>query len=274
MAFVEKTENDTNTLITISGHDRDMRELADVMNRQLEKFNESRLKYEHGDLELKEAITNISHDLRTPLTAVYGYLRLLKSESEPKDVREYLSAIENRVRAMKQLTEELFRYTVAVSDTSEPERKEIVVNGVLEECILSYYAVLKEAGIEPVISIPEKKVVRRLNEDALSRIFGNILSNAVKYSDGDLEIMLTKEGDIIFSNYAKELNEVHTARLFDRFYTVNSAGKSTGIGLSVARLLTEEMGGTIRASYADGQLSIKVSFGSELKKGSDDNEKP
>lgn len=267
IAFEEKTEHNTNTLITISGHDRDMRELADAMNEQLQKFNESRLKYEHGDLELKEAVTNISHDLRTPLTAVYGYLRLLKTEDEPEAVREYLSAIENRIRAMKQLTEDLFRYTIAVSDMNELERREVVVNGVLEKCISSYYAVLKEKGIEPAISIPEEKIVRRLNEDVLSRIFGNILSNAVKYSDGDLEITLSEGGDITFSNHAKDLDEVQTARLFDRFYTVHSAGKSTGIGLSIARLLTEEMGGTIMAAYAEGKISIQVSFGIEINTG-------
>lgn len=266
-AFVEKTENYTNTLITISGHDRDMRELADAMNSQLVLFNESRLKFEHGDLELKEAITNISHDLRTPLTAAYGYLRLLKTESDTEAVREYLSAVENRIRAMKQLTEELFRYTVAASDAGEMEKKEAALNGVLEESISSYYAVLKERGIQPVISIPEEKVVRMVNEDALSRIFGNILSNAVKYSDGDLEITLTPAGDVFFSNHAKELDEVSTARLFDRFYTVNSAGKSTGLGLSIARLLTEEMGGVISASYAEERITIQVSFGSKMKTG-------
>lgn len=259
-AFVEKTENDTNTLITISGHDRDMRALAETMNEQLKRLGESRLKYERGDLELKEAITNISHDLRTPLTAVYGYLRLLKTESEPEAVREYLSAVENRVRAMRQLTEELFRYTVAVSDESEPELADVDVNGALEECISSYYAVLKERGIEPVISMPDEKVVRRLNADALSRILGNIMSNAVKYSDGDLDITLTVEGEITFANHAQTLSEVQTARLFDRFYTVDSARRSTGLGLSIARLLTEEMGGTIGAVYLDGRISIKVSF--------------
>lgn len=266
-AFVEKTEKGTNTLITISGHDRDMRELADVMNGQLRIFNESRLKYEQGDLELKEAITNISHDLRTPLTAVYGYLRLLKTESDPEAVRDYLSAVENRIRAMKQLTEDLFRYTIAVSDTREMEREVVDINGVLEECISSCYAVLKEKGIEPVISIPEKKIVGWLNVDALSRIFGNILSNAVKYSDGDLAITLSDKGTITFSNHAKDLDEVRTARLFDRFYTVNSGERSTGIGLSIARLLTEEMGGTIKASYGEGKISIQVSFDIETKTG-------
>ena len=78
-AFIEKTEKDTNTLIHISGHDADMRELAAAMNSQLRAFHQSRQKFEHGDLELKEAITNISHDLRTPLTAIYGYLRLQKT---------------------------------------------------------------------------------------------------------------------------------------------------------------------------------------------------
>ena len=116
-AFSEKIQNDTNTLIQISSHDSDMRELASSLNMQLKYFNQSRHKFEHGDLELKEAITNISHDLRTPLTAIYGYLKLLQKEECSDSGRTYLTAIENRTEAMKQLTEELFQYTLAVSDT-------------------------------------------------------------------------------------------------------------------------------------------------------------
>ena len=259
-AFVEKVNNPTNTLIHISSHDKDMRELASSINAELQVFHESRQRFEHGDLELKEAITNISHDLRTPLTAIYGYLRLLKTEDCPETRQNYLSAIEDRTQALKQLTEELFHYTIAAGDTEELPLEKVTVNGVLESCILSYYAVLTQHNITPQISVTDKKIERTLNENALSRIFGNIINNAVKYSDGDLTVSLTEDGTITFSNHAAGLTEVQVGRLFDRFYTVNTARKSTGLGLSIAKTLTEKMNGTISAAYENSIIIIRISF--------------
>ena len=91
-------------------------------------------------------------------------------------------------------------------------------------------------------------------------MFSNLLQNAVKYSDGDLEIRLSETGEIIFSNSAQALNTVQAGRLFDRFYTVESGRKSTGLGLSIARTLTERMGGSINAEYRDGKLYLILLF--------------
>lgn len=257
-AFSEKIRENTNTLIQISGHDTDMRELASSLNTELKYFHQSRQKYEHGDLELKEAITNISHDLRTPLTAIYGYLRLLQNEECSETGRAYLMAIENRTKAMKQLTEELFQYTLAVSDTEEMKLETINLNGILESSITSYYSVLKQNNILPEISIPEKRVLGKGNEYALSRILGNIISNTVKYSDGDLKISLTENREYLFSNHAAGLTEIQVERLFDRFYTVSHARKSTGLGLSISKVLIERMGGTISAKYENEVLTITI----------------
>ena len=172
--------------------------------------------------------------------------------------RTYLKAIENRTKTMKQLTEELFQYTLTVSDTEEMRIETVNLNGILESCISSYYSVLKQNNITPQITIPDKRVLEKGNENALSRILGNIISNAVKYSDGDLEIVLTENGEFLFSNHATGLTEIQVERLFDRFYTVNHARKSTGLGLSISKALIEKMGGTISASYKDSILMISV----------------
>lgn len=108
--------------------------------------------------------------------------------------------------------------------------------------------------------MPEAAVIRELDAAALRRIFDNILSNAVKYSDGDLTIHLRPDGSVTFSNRASSLNRVQAERLFDRFYTVEAARDSTGLGLSIAKLLTEKMDGTIAAEYRDGGLCIRVAF--------------
>lgn len=256
----EKLSEDTNTLITVSYRDKDILELAASLNTQLKALTESRLTYQQGDRELKQAVTNISHDIRTPLTAVCGYLNLLEREQQTYDGAKYIEIIKNRTEAMKKLTEELFRYSMIISGEHELEIKPIPLNDVLEESIAAFYAVLTDSGINPEIDITEKKVVRNVDRSALSRVFANLLGNAVKYSGGDLDIKLRENGEIMFSNTAAGLDKVTVSKLFDRFYTVETARTSTGLGLSIAKNLVEEMNGEISADYADGKVIIKIMF--------------
>lgn len=254
--FSEKLSGDTNTLITISSRDRAMRRLAGEINRHLKELRRQRRRFVQGDIELKSAVANISHDLRTPLTAIASYLDLLDKEEKSEAVERYLEIIKDRTECLKQLTEELFQYSVITSPDMDTATEPVAVNAVLEESIMSFYAALQENEITPDIQMTEKRIVRILNRAALSRVFSNLLSNAIKYSDGDLSIVLDDAGEICFSNSASGLSEVQVERLFDRFYTVENARKSTGLGLSIARTLMEQMGGSISAQYADGRLSI------------------
>lgn len=259
-AFADRLRTDTNTLIDLSTSDKSMRSLANAINVQLRRLREERHRFKQGDTELKNAVTNISHDLRTPLTAICGYLDLLEQEQKPETVAAYLEIIRNRAELLAQLTEELFRYSVILSGKNEGERKPVAINGVLEESVAAFYAVLKERGISPNIRMPETKVVRILDPSALTRVFSNLLNNAIKYSAGDLDITLLDTGEIIFANTAPGLTEVQVGKLFDRFYTVEAAGKSTGLGLAIARTLMEQMNGTITAKYEAGRLQIHIFF--------------
>lgn len=108
----------------------------------------------------------------------------------------------------------------------------------------------------PNINITQKKITRNLDRASLSRIFSNLLNNAIKYSDGDLDIVLDNDGKITFFNSASDMSEVQVERLFDRFYTLENARKSTGLGLSIARILTLQMDGTITAEYKNGKLYV------------------
>ena len=201
----EILSGDTNTLIDISSKDKSMRKLADSINKQLTVLRRERLRYTQGDKELKTAITNISHDLRTPLTAICGYLDIMKKEEKTERLAGYLDIIEDRAALMKQLTEELFRYSVILSENESANTEDMVINNVLEDSIMGYYAALCDRGIEPVISITEKQIIRRVNRTDLSRVFANIIGNALKYSDGDLSIALDDNGIITFSNTASSL---------------------------------------------------------------------
>ncbi|MBQ2800772.1 MAG: HAMP domain-containing histidine kinase [Lachnospiraceae bacterium] len=256
-AFADRVISDTNMLIDISSHDKYVRSLANAINRELRKLRRQRHRFVQGDMELKNAVTNISHDLRTPLTAIYGYLELLEKEEKSEAVERYIEIIGNRVEMLKQLTEELFRYSM-VNSMDIGEMSPVSINRILEESIAAFYILLKERNIEPEICMPEEGVIREVDKSALSRVFANLLNNAIKYSDGDLEIVLTEKGEIIISNTASELNEVEVGKLFHRFYTVDNAHKSTGLGLSIARTLIEQMGGTINAYYANKKLFVKI----------------
>lgn len=257
-AFADRLQTDTNTLIDISSRDKDMRALASSINDQLRILRKEHLQYHQGNTELKNAITNISHDIRTPLTAIYGYLDMLQKTDDPEKQERYISIMKNRAELMNQLTEELFRYSVIVSDETDLKTEEVFINQVLAESVSGYYPALTEKGITPNITMTEQRIVRNANKGALSRVFANLLNNAVKYSEGDLDITLSDTGEITFSNTAKELSTVEVEQLFDRFYTVEAAHHSTGLGLSIARTLVERMGGTITAEYNDGRLTIKI----------------
>lgn len=259
-SFANRLITDTNTLLDSPSRDKDMRRLAAELNEELRKLRKQRHRFEQGDLELKNAVTNISHDLRTPLTAIWGYLDLLEKEAMSEPVSRYVEMIRNRAALLTQLTEELFRYSVILTTEENLEKEPVELNRALEESIAAFYAALTERGITPKIRLTEKKIIRQLDRSALSRVFSNLLNNAIKYSDGDLEISLSEKGEVLFSNHASGLDEVQVGRLFDRFYTVETARNSTGLGLSIARALVERMHGTITAEYAEGRLSIRLQF--------------
>ncbi len=250
-------DGDTNAVITVSSVDGSVRKLAARLNKQLRGLRARRIRYENGDRELKEAVTNISHDLRTPLTSISGYLELLSQEEKSETVEKYLDIIDNRTQTLKELTEELFRYAVILAQ-DEITLEMLDIKAVLEESILSFYGAMNEAGIVPELSITKNSVIRQSNRAALSRIFGNIIGNALKYSDGDLSVELSDDGQVTFKNHAHNLDKLRVEKLFDRFYTVQEAHGSTGLGLSIARSLVEQLGGSIGAEYEDGVLRIEV----------------
>lgn len=259
-AFADRLVNDTNTLIDISSGDRYMRNLANTINIQLCNLREERHRFQQGDMELKNAITNISHDLRTPLTAICGYLDLLEDEEKSESACRYIEIIKNRADLITELTEELFRYSIIISGERDAVTEPVVINAVLEESIAAFYSALNEHNIIPDIKIPENKIIRTLDRFALIRVFSNLLNNAIKHSDGDLNITLSDTGEIVFTNTATKLNEVQVGKLFDRFYTVEAARKSTGLGLAIAKTLVEQMNGTISAKYENNKLSICIFF--------------
>lgn len=258
----DQVSGKTGVPVTLSTSDPKARHCAEVLNAELKTLNEERVRFEGGNQTVKDAVTGISHDLRTPLTAIKSYLEMIEEESDEEVKKEYLARIKSRTDTLADLTEELFKYTTSSdrSETHTAPAEEIDLKRILEECLISFYAAFNSKGIEPSITMPEEEVSIRCSRRDISRILENIIGNAIKYSEGDLTIDLTKEGEVTFSNKASELTPLTVSKLFDRYYTVNDAEGSTGLGFAIAKELTENNGGSIDAKLQGDLLVIELKF--------------
>ena len=259
-SLAERLDEDTNTLLSLSTQDPHARGLASALNRQLRLLRAERRRYQNGDRELRETVAGVSHDLRTPLTAILGYLELLEREELSDNARRYAAVIAARAEFMRDLTDELFAYSLARSPDRPSEAVTVSVNAVLEESLAAFYTQLTARGITPEVSMPEAPVIRNTDPAALGRIFQNLISNAVKYSQGDLKLVLSPAGAVTFSNRAPAMTELELSRLFDRFTTVRAARPSTGLGLATTKALCGSIGAGLDAKYGEGRLSVTVTM--------------
>ena len=256
--YILKT--DTNNLITITSNDKTLKKIISSLNTELKTIRKLKLEYQNESSELKTSITNISHDLRTPLTAIKGYLELIKTNNIPKKEREYLKIINNKTNDLIYLTEELFFFSKSLDLDTKTNQENICLNTILEDTILEFYTLFKKNNITPTLNICSKKVYRLLNKNLLKRILENILSNALKYSMSAFYITLTEDGSIIFKNKTSNLDSSNLKKIFNRYSTLTNAEKSTGIGLSIAKQLTEIMHGKIKYQYLHNYLTITIKF--------------
>lgn len=258
VSFSNVLQSDTNTLITITTKDKDIKKLANEINRELKKLRKQQLQYQNGNQELKRIITNISHDMRTPLTAIRGYIELLRENKEEQE--KYLKIIDRKINELTVLTEQLFDFSKTMDMETKIEKEECCLNELLEEALANDYTIFKENNIEPQVEICAEKVYRNLDKHTIIRIFENILSNAGKYSNGEFKVVLDKEGKITFANKATSLDATTVQKIFDRYFTVENAKKSTGLGLSIAKQLVELNGGNISAKFINQYLIIQIEF--------------
>ncbi len=257
-SFTYILESDTNNIVTISSLDKDIKNLTINLNKNLMELRKQKLEYKNGNQELKKIITNISHDLRTPLTVINGYIDLLQKENKNAEQERYIKIIKEKIYELQELTEQLFEFSKTVDVDLEVKKEECCLNDILEESLANYYNQFKEKNIIPKISISNKKINKMVNRIAIIRIFENILSNVLKYSNGNFEVILNDDGIITFSNKANSLDAITVQKIFDRYFTVENAKESTGIGLAIAKQLIEQNRGKITAEYVNGYLIIKL----------------
>ena len=257
-SFSKILRTDTNNIIAISSSDKDIKNLTINLNNNLSELRGQKLQYKNGNQELKKIITNISHDLRTPLTAIKGYVDLIEQEKLSNNQKKYLKVIQKKSNELTELTGQLFEYTKLMDIDVKIKKEECCINEILEETLVSYYSIFKEQNIIPSISICSTKVYKIVNKISIIRVFENILSNVIKYSNGDLKVEMQENGTITFSNKATSLDETTVQKIFDRYFSVENAKESTGIGLAIAKQLVELNNGSIKAEYVNGYLIIEI----------------
>ena len=257
-SFSSIINSNTNDLITVVGNTKEIKNLVKSLNKSLKELRKLELEYKNGNQEIKSSITNISHDMRTPLTAISGYIDLIKEIDDKSKQKEYLKVIERKTNDLIFLTENLFDFAKTMDIGEKIEKEKCNINELLEETLADCYSIFNEKGIVPKIEICEEKIYRYVNRNSIIRVFENILSNVSKYSNGDFQIKLDSTGKIIFSNKATSLDAITVQKIFNRYFTVENAKKSSGLGLSIAKQLIELNGGNITAVYKNENLIIEI----------------
>lgn len=251
-------KEDSNRLITISTNNINLKKLANNLNLYIYEFRKQEKKYKNGNQELQKSITNISHDLRTPLTAIKGYIDLIEKDNLNKKQSNYLKIISDKVDILTTLTEQLYDYSKCLDLKDKIKKEKVCINDILEDVLVSYYGLFKQKNITPKILIVEKKIFKYLDKNMFVRVLENIISNALKYSEDNLEVNLLNTGKIIISNKTKSLNITNVKKIFNRYYTLQTGSKSSGLGLSIAKQLIELNGGNIYAKYKNNNLIIEI----------------
>lgn len=245
--------------------DKDLEGFLNTLNGALEQLWQERVTYERKERELMQQIENISHDLRTPLTSILGYLDLMDLGALESEEMEAVEVIQRKAKALQKLIGEFYDLTRLNAGDYQMELKTMDAGRAVRECTVAFYENLTKAGLSVKMDIPEKPVVVIADENAFDRVVSNLVQNAVRYAGSTLDIRVT-EGDemvrIQIKNDTKHLREEDVLYLFDRFYQKEGARsqEGTGLGLTIAKYLTEAMGGSMEAVLEEQKLTIIMKF--------------
>lgn len=261
-------ENQTNKVICSDITQRELLQLTDMINLICEEHRDSENYLEAKDRRLKMTFENITHDIRTPLTAIKGYFELLPTEQDSEKRKLYYAVIENKITELTDFLEELFIYTRLQNEEYVPEMECLDFSKLAVNTLFSFYGDFKKRGIEAELDIEEKEAFVLCNDVAINRLLSNILKNAMLHGSGKIYIryrVKTECVEFYCENSIDNEEEIDIAQVFDRFYKADLArGKgSSGLGLSIAKELSERMGGRIEAKVEEGRFVVMVVFGRE-----------
>lgn len=258
--FIKTT--DSNTLIHSKYNLKNINKIILKINNQIKNSKDIELEYNKKNKALMKMMTNISHDLRTPLTSALGYINIiLKSDmSEEEKIRE-LNIIENKLNRLEELINSFFEFSKIISNNNKTKLEEVNLNSILENSIINYYDDYKKNNREIILEAEQRKIIINSNKILLTRIFENLIGNAYKHSKGNLNIKViaSDKNKIIFTNDLLN-EEIDIERIFEEFYTVDISRtkEGTGLGLAIAKEFTEQLGGKIYAEKSKGKFKIII----------------
>lgn len=248
-----------NQILHLPLPDRTLEQVMESVNGTLEEVRRQRLEYEKREAEFQKQIEDISHDLRTPLTVILGYLTWMKRDMAQKAAwelfsrqAESLEVLERNARAMERLVSQFYAFSQLNARDYSLEIQDVDVCRLLKESLAGHWQVLEKARLRLESHLPEHPVMVRGNKDACERIFSNMLQNAGRYAHSYLDIHMSESCglvQVLFQNDSVTLKEGDIPNLFNRFYR-NDAARSqggSGLGLTIAKSLAEAMGGTLTA---------------------------
>ncbi|WP_195516642.1 sensor histidine kinase [Paraclostridium bifermentans] len=246
--------------------DKDVENLVENINLIFDSKQKVVAEKKKKEEELRASISNMSHDLRTPLTSIIGYLQMIKSEKPSEaDKKEYMDIVEKRTKSLQKLISSFYDLSRIEGNEYNFNYKKVNLSNVLCENIAVFYNDFINNNIEPVIEIEEgiKEIIS--DEGAITRIFSNLIGNMIKHGENYVKISLKKENDIIiteFTNKATGLTQENVDKLFNRFYTVDNSrsDRNTGLGLYITKVLVEKLGYNITAKLENENLKIKISW--------------
>lgn len=255
----------TNLRLTSDLPLKEFNELIDGINEVIDQSREVRESAQHNEMQLKETITNLSHDIRTPLTSLDGYFQLLQQSDSEEERRKYVGIIQSRISSLKEMLEELFTYTRLQDADYELETELIDFGKCVYDTVFSFYDECQNRGIEPQVDFCGGHLFVRGNEEAVRRALQNLIRNALVHGHKGISLELfEKKGKAVFrcSNDVAHPEEIDIERVFSRFYKADSARThtSTGLGLSIAKGLVERMDGEIRAELEGERFVVEILF--------------
>ncbi|MBD5558856.1 MAG: HAMP domain-containing histidine kinase [Clostridia bacterium] len=253
----ERTALDSNALIRIPAADHGLDSTVDALNAALTTLREWKVRLEQGDRSFNDALVMWAHDLRTPLTAVLGYFELLDGEPQTQTARRYLEALRRRLRDVEDITEELFAFALLKADRDTLKIEHLDLREQTEAVAASFYDAYRHAGIDVEIDLERPQPVLA-DAVAVKRILYNLMSNALKHHTRRLAVFQGADGSLVFAASGSDFDPVALERLFGRYFSVESARGSQGVGLAVVRSLTERLGGSFTGKVTEGTLEICI----------------
>ncbi len=257
--FYQLSEEQTR-LVTVEFVDGDIEKVVQEINTLLERIQQTIIKSNASSAALKSSIADISHDMKTPLTSVIGYLQLAKKECKDEKIMEIINICLERTHYCNELINDFFELSLLESQGCEAKLENVDVAGTLCEQILANYPIFEEKGITPHFDDSDKTVIVSADPNLLSRVIQNLISNGVKYTSGDIFFHICQEKEHVIMAVSNPVNGyIDVDHIFDRFYTQDkSRSKGSGIGLYICRQFIEAMGGKISAEMEGNCLVIKV----------------